>query len=507
MKNYKKVVFLLVISLMVCGCTETTPESILHAESTSENALAVITQVSESDRITTATSIEPATATATISATETVETSEAVVATDRDFYAEYLGEEIEFSEDEIELLKHLTEESICEDNYCYNFSEMPRSEIEALGKLGFMCEYSLSNGEKVNVVISQSGAYILKNGERYFFGIDLDLFFMENLEAKITEEIRLKDIIGEEAAFIYSSNYTAPSNDLMKYNLSDERADGICAILSANMGKSCDIEVDASFEIHPVEFRFYFDHLFEGEYDYVKLMTNDNSFYFSLTAAENTKYYEISEQVWTDLSSYLDNCAPKEVYGTISEIIDDYIVVTLEDREVESVTTISSRTFSVGDRVRIRYSGYLDKGFDSISVDYARAGDEDTSAASDSELSAVEFEAMYDGETLSLSEEDKKAIYVLAEESVASFLGSSAFGLWGQEGYNATLFYAMIDYEDGHMMYVESSDSVREVTGIAFEVYSENTYIVCFYTDDMEIFELPERYAKCIREIAEKYIN
>ena len=86
---------------------------------------------------------------------------------DRRFYAEYFGKEIEFSEGEIETLKKLTEESICKDNYCYNFTEMLYSEIEALGKLGFMCELSLSDGEKANIAINSTGTYIVKNGERY----------------------------------------------------------------------------------------------------------------------------------------------------------------------------------------------------------------------------------------------------------------------------------------------------------------------------------------------------
>ncbi len=472
MKGNIKLLSILIIFSTLCGCAETSPESAPLAESSS--------------------------------ITETVGSTEK---NERSFYAEYFGEEIEFSESEIETLKKLTEEDICEDNYCYNHTEMPYSQIEALGKLGFMCELALSDGEKANIAINSTGTYIVKNGERYWLSTELGFFFMEKLEKKISNETNLRDVIGEEAFFIYTSNYTAPSNDLMKYNLSDERADGIKAILSANMDNPCDVEVDDSFEIHPVEFRFYFDHLFEGEYHYVKLISNGDSFYFSLTTAENTKYYEISEHVWTDLSSYLDNCAPKEVYGSITEIRDDYITVALEDSDIESVTAITSKTFSGGDRVRIRYSGYLNEDFHCITVDYARSGDDDTGSTSQSELDSVKFEAKYGGEFVTLSEEEKKEIYALAEESVASFLGNSALGLWGNEGYNAIKFYAQLEYEDGHMMYVEDSDSVREVTAVIFDVYSENAYIVCLYTDDMKVFELPERYAERIRVIAEKYME
>ena len=473
MKRQIKFLSILFMLSALCGCTESTPEGAPLVESTS--------------------------------VTEAVGKAEK---SERSFYAEYFGKEIEFSEGEIETLKKLTEESICKDNYCYNFTEMLYSEIEALGKLGFMCELSLSDGEKANIAVNSTGTYIIKNGERYWLSTELGLFFLTNLEKKITDETNPKDILSEEAFFIYTSNYTAPSNELMKYKLSDERADGIKAILSANMDKLCDIEVDDSFEIHPVEFRFYFDHLFEGEYHYINLISRKNNYYFSYTTSDNVKYYEISEQVWTDLSCYLDNCAPKEVYGTITEIKDEYyIVVKLEDSEVESITANSSKTFSVGDRVRIRYSGYLHEDFHCIIVDYARSGDEDAGSASQSELDSVKFEAKYDGEFLTLSEEEKREIYALAEESVASFLGNSALGLWGNEGYNAVKFCVQLEYEDGHMMYVEDSDSVREVTAVIFDVYSENTYIVCLYDDDMKVFELPERYAERIRAIAEKYMG
>ena len=473
MKRQIKFLSILFMLSALCGCTESTPEGAPLVESTS--------------------------------VTEAVGKAEK---SERSFYAEYFGKEIEFSEGEIETLKKLTEESICKDNYCYNFTEMLYSEIEALGKLGFMCELSLSDGEKANIAVNSTGTYIIKNGERYWLSTELGLFFLTNLEKKITDETNPKDILSEEAFFIYTSNYTAPSNELMKYKLSDERADGIKAILSANMDKLCDIEVDDSFEIHPVEFRFYFDHLFEGEYHYINLISRKNNYYFSYTTSDNVKYYEISEQVWTDLSCYLDNCAPKEVYGTITEIKDEYyIVVKLEDSEVESITANSSKTFSVGDRVRIRYSGYLHEDFHCIIVDYARSGDEDAGSVSQSELDSVKFEAKYDGEFLTLSEEEKREIYALAEESVASFLGNSALGLWGNEGYNVVKFCVQLEYEDGHMMYVEDSDSVREVTAVIFDVYSENTYIVCLYDDDMKVFELPERYAERIRAIAEKYMG